>query len=363
MKNIMIWIKNIVRIFGYSLYLVISVAVLLEIIFRILPTTSPVDLQPISSKDDVLRFQENKSATISLGANFYKTVTSKTNNYGFFSSYDFFPNSNPDVAIIGDSMVEAAQIRNQDTMGELLQAEKSDLSVYQLGVSGVPISQYIQMVRYAERVFSPKHFVIVIIGNDFDESMCNYRYKEGTWCFDDNFNLIFNTFDGYQGLRAVAKKSAAMRYLFFQAGLNWRMVMSNLGLQDAGLDASARFAGNVERYKSLQKTTDSFTVIDRFIQELIRMNIDDKVTIVLDADRADIYNDTYTESYFSEMRSYTMQEASSNGITVVDMDPIFRDDYARNGEKFEFPTDGHWNEHAHQLVSKALIKNIDILQF
>ena len=91
--------------------------------------------------------------------------------------------------------------------------------------------------------------------------------------------------------------------------------------------------------------------------------VDTDATIVLDADRADIYNDTYTESYFSEMRSYTMQEASSNGITVVDMDPIFRDDYARNGEKFEFPTDGHWNEHAHQLVSKALIKNIDILQF
>ncbi|MDB9872197.1 hypothetical protein OAD02_02740 [Alphaproteobacteria bacterium] len=351
-------IKNAIKFISYFTYLTISVAFLIEIVFRILPTTSPLDLQPISSEDDILRFSANEITTFSLGAYFYKTVTKKTNNYGFYTNYDFHKNSNPDVAIIGDSYVEATQIKNEDTLGEVLKAKHPNLSIYQLGVSGVPISQYIQMVRYAKREFSPKHYVIVLVGNDFDESLCNIRIKEGTWCFDDKYNLTFNRFDGYQGLRALARKSATLRYIVFHLGLNWRAVAAGLGLKDPGLSAVKEYAGNVDRYKSDQITRASFTVIDHFFKELVKMGIENKVTIVLDADRADIYNDTNTKSYFKNMRSYTMQIANLNQITTIDMDPIFRDDYSRYNKKFEFPTDGHWNEHAHRLVSNALIENI-----
>ena len=43
-------IKLIRNIIAYSAYLIVSVILLLEIIFRLLPTTSPVDLQVITEK-------------------------------------------------------------------------------------------------------------------------------------------------------------------------------------------------------------------------------------------------------------------------------------------------------------------------
>ena len=77
-----------IRLIRYSLaylaYLIISVVLLLEIIFRLLPTTSPVDLQVISDRTDILKFYPNQIGRFSLGANFYKITEKKTNNYGLY---------------------------------------------------------------------------------------------------------------------------------------------------------------------------------------------------------------------------------------------------------------------------------------
>ena len=159
-------ISATLRSLAYLAYLVIIVFILLEITFRVLPTSSPVDLQPISDESDILRFKPNQKTTFSLGKDFYKVVEKTTNNYGFYASYDYVASSKPDLVIIGDSLIEAAQIRNEDTFGEIIQSINTDLKVYQLGVSGVPLSQYIQMTRYAEREFSSKYYAIVVVGND-----------------------------------------------------------------------------------------------------------------------------------------------------------------------------------------------------
>ena len=89
MRNSMNWMQNIAASFAYALFLIISVAVLLEAIFRILPTTSLIDLQPISNEQEILSFKSDQTATFSLGANFYKTVTKRTNNVGFYSNFDY----------------------------------------------------------------------------------------------------------------------------------------------------------------------------------------------------------------------------------------------------------------------------------
>ena len=352
-------IKKFLNILTYLIYLFISVIIILEITFRILPTTTPVDLKKVLKEDEILRFKPNKLATFSLGANFYKTVKKRTNNYGFYSSYDYVSDSEPDIIIIGDSYVEAAQIKNKDTIGEILNDSNINLSVYQLGVSGVALSQYLKMVRYAKREFSPKHFVIIIVGNDFDQSLCSYRIKEGTWCYNDNYKIIFNPFRGYKGLRAIARRSAFMRYLVFQNGLDWRSMIYNLGFHDDGLSAVNKYAGNVERSKPTEITIASKNIIDLFFKELLKMDLKDKITIVLDADRNDIYENTVTNSYFNDMRLKVIQSASKNKIKLVDLDLIFRNNYSKYLKKYEFPTDGHWNERAHKLISQALIKNIE----
>jgi hypothetical protein len=371
-----------IRLIRYSLaylaYLIISVVFLLEIIFRLLPTTSPVDLQVISDKTDILKFYPDQIGRFSLGTNFYKVVEKKTNNYGFYSSYDYFPNAKPNIAIIGDSFVEAAQIRNQDTIGEIMQSEHNNLKVYQFGVSGVSLSQYVQMLKYAKKEFSPQHYVLVIVGNDFDEALCRYNIKPGTWCFNDDFDLEFNPFFGFKGFRNLMRKSAALKYLVFQVGFNWRAMFSmikgdekfNLSkviprvgswIDQNNSNDISQYAGNTERFKSAEIISMSKGAITAFFQELSKMDMLDKVTIIIDADREDIYKDTVTYSYFNEMREFMIDKALSFGVNYLDMDSIFRDDYKINNKIFEFSTDEHWNEHSHNILSRILFKEYSLL--
>ena len=185
----MSWIKGATKVFSYLIFLFVSVAIMLEVIFRVLPTTTPVDLQSVTSEKDILRFKAHQTGVFSLGSNFDRTVTKKTNNAGFYSSFNYDQAKSPKIMIIGDSYVQAAQIKNSDTVGEVIRANDNQNDTYQMGVSGVALSQYIKMVAYAKNNYAPDSFVIVIVGNDFDESLCDYRIKLGTWCFDENFEL------------------------------------------------------------------------------------------------------------------------------------------------------------------------------
>lgn len=354
------WIKNIVRWCLYFSYLFTIVFVLLEIFFRILPTSSPVDLSPVTTKNDVLRFLPNQSTTFSLGSNFYKVVKKSTNNYGFYSTKDYFPNSKPDLMVIGDSYVEATQVRNQDSLGEVIESQATNLNVYQLGVSGVPLSQYIQMIRYAKKEFSPKHYVIVIVGNDFDESLCNYRRKLGTWCFDENFNLNFIPFEGYSLKRGLARNSAFIRYLVFHLGLDWRKIITTFGLHDAGLSARAQYAGNTKRLKPNYIAQASRSAINHFFDEISKMGLSNKITLIVDADRADIYNNLITDSYFRDMRNHLINLAKIKGVSHVDMEKVFKSDFSTFGQRFEFPTDGHWNERTHRLAAMEFLKSYNL---
>ena len=108
--------------------------------------------------------------------------------------------------------------------------------------------------------------------------------------------------------------------------------------------------------KSDEITAKSRRVITRSFEELVSMDLTSKVTIILDADRNDIYQNKSTDSYFNDMRRFMIESAIANNVSYIDMDPIFRADFSVFGERFEFRTDGHWNKRAHRLAAQQLAK-------
>ena len=136
--------------------------------------------------------------------------------------------------------------------------------------------------------------------------------------------------------------------------------VGNLSNQNNSSDLSI-YAGNTERFKSAEVTSNSKAAISVFLQELSKMDILDKVTVVIDADREDIYKDTVTYSYFNEMRKFMIDEMISYDVNYIDMDLIFRDDYKINKKSFEFLTDEHWNEYTHKMLSQILFNEYSIL--
>ena len=60
-------------------------------------------------------------------------------------------------------------------------------------------------------------------------------------------------------------------------------------------------------------------------------------------------------SYFALMRTQLIKDARSRGFKVVDLEPVFIADYDLHHERFENPTDNHWNEHGHAVVAAAVL--------
>ena len=157
------WAKKVRGFLLYCAYLLVVTIVLFEIIFRVLPTMDVFELMPTRSEAEILRFEPSRELSTSLGWYFYQTARKSTNNYGFVTSQDYEKASRPDIVIIGDSFVEALQVENAESVGEVMQALDDSLTVYQLGIAGVHLSQYLKMLEYAEAEFSPKEYIIVIV--------------------------------------------------------------------------------------------------------------------------------------------------------------------------------------------------------
>ena len=356
MKTAMSLIRKTLNAVLYLGYVSAASCILLEVVSRLLPVAEVFEVQPVIQETPIIRFNSDQSAIFSLGWDFYQTAQKSTNNLGYVSSLDYVTNGKPDIVVVGDSYVEAMQVDNAESVSEVLMALYEDLSVYALGISGVPLSQYIKFVEYAEETFPPSEYLILVVGNDFDESICSIRPKQGAYCFDENWELKLIEFPGYSLVRSVARKSAFIRYLVFNLGINWREVITRIGWRDPGVADSKGFAGNTERMKRADVVKSSYKVIDEFVLGVRDAANNKKITLLIDADLSDIYEGVRKKSYFRDMRSYLIDRANRSGIHVIDMEPVFAGHYAVHGRRFEFPTDGHWNELGHELAAEAYLR-------
>ena len=279
--------KNIKYYFFYLINLFIVSIILIEIISRFLPTQELFKLQIITPENPIIRYEPNKEATFSLGWNFYQITKKKKNNYGYVASKNYSKISEPDVMVIGDSFVEAMQVDNKEAIPQIIEQFDTSLNVYAMGISDVPLSQYIKFIEFAEKEFSPKEYIVVVVGNDFDESLCSYKKKQGTYCIDKNFELKLIPFDGYSLIRNLARNSAFIRYLILNLKIDWSFVISKLGIQDLGI--SPEYAGNTERKKSLEIEVHSFKVIDEFLSRISSIVRNKKITLIIAANTNGIY--------------------------------------------------------------------------
>ena len=109
----------------------------------------------------------------------------------------------------------------RDTLhGRLAAAFAPAVRVYSFAASGAPLSQYLVWAREARERWKAQALVIVVVGNDFDESLAIYKRGPGFHHYVAGADgaLQLQRFD-YQPsrLRIAARKSAFARYLVVQS--------------------------------------------------------------------------------------------------------------------------------------------------
>jgi hypothetical protein len=337
-----------------------------ELVLRFLPVARVPPVQPPTAAQPIQRYQPGTPFTWSLGWNFYVVVNGRTNAQGFVSAYDYDgTDPRPLVAVIGDSMVEALMVPFAETLTGRLQAMLGDRGrAYGIAQSGSPLSQYVAYAAHACATYRPQRMVVLVVGNDFDESLYDQRARNGLHHLhrrsDGGFDLQLTPLPPPRMIERMARHSALALYLMRNVGVG--QVMANMGVTPPQSEAPARYVGNTPADASATRVTEGENVIAWFIDALPKAAClaPPQIIIVVDAIRPQIYGEgepaAAPASYFGRMRTALIAQAREKGFTVIDMEEPMRADYAAARRRFEFPTDAHWNSHAHALAAGAIGK-------
>jgi hypothetical protein len=328
----------------------------LEGAFRLMPVASPPHLQPVNAANPVARFLPNQDYVYAAGWNFPIRSRKHSNNFGFNHIADYRPqDTSPLLAVIGDSFVEAHEVDAGKSAAELLHAKRAGAGrVYSFGISGAPLSTYLAYAEYARKAFRPDALAIVVIDNDFDESLLKYKSEPRLHYFTDEGELRRVDYE-ISPAKKILRSSAFLRYAEHHLLVSQRL--ANLRRRLAGIERTD--------YELTQRAhiRDAKRAVDYFLEQLpVRSGLQPaSIALVLDADRPAIYSDEALRrsqhSYVDEMRRYVDEQARARGFEVVDLQPLFIARHRRDGRRFEFATDKHWNELGQQMVAEALEKS------
>lgn len=341
-------IKKIVNIFLYLIYFFISTLVILEIIFRLTPTSESLKLQPVNDERPILHFLPNQEVIRQTGFNFQHSVSKKINNYGYATDINFQKKNKKKIAaIIGDSYVEALQLDNKKTFHGLLNQKMKDTVVYPFGVSGSQLPQYLAFMKFAEENFNPEIYIFIIIENDFDESWKQEKGRPGFHYFDKLGKLERVDYNpGF--LKKILRNSAFLRYLHLD-------LKGTFQLKRIFNTERTTLQNNNKNEKTV---IEGFKAIDFFFKNVQKITKQKKVILLLDGDRRSIYSG-YNQrniNYLPNIWFETLISKSKNhhNILVVDLHNYFLENWRINKLKFNYDYDYHWNENGHNVVAEVI---------
>lgn len=347
------FIRKTVKILFLNLLILFAI---LEAIAQILPVQDATNVPAVNSANPIIHFKPNQEILNSFGPLLEGYNLKSVNNYGYFSDFDYQKMSKPKIMLIGDSYVEAMQVPNSSSVtGVLEEMTGNTKTVYSIGFSGSPLSQYLSFAKFSKDEFDPFFFVFLIIGNDFDESLLEYKRSPGFFYYnkEDDLQLVDYT---PSPLKSVARNSAFLRYLFLN--FHVQKYLNNI----TSVNQSQIYYSNTVAVASPNRLERSKHAVDLFLSDVIDLLGEDNVLFVLDADRNGIYQQESpyrNPKYYSNiMFNYFKEKSEQKGLRTLDLQTTFFDEYQLNKQVFEAPYDAHWNERGHRIAAEAIYQSL-----
>src|SRR6266508_674657 len=347
------------------LTVVITVAICLliaEVVLRFLPVASGMRTVAVTAQSPVFHFTPNRDFVYSRDWDMVLANRGHVNNAGFVNDQDYRKeDALPLLAVVGDSMIEAAMVQYPDTLqGRLATALEGKLRVYSFASSGAPLSQYLIWARHAVREYGAQALLINVVSNDFDESHSAYKIAPGFWHYvpDANGDLHLRLFEYRPGLlRNLVLMSALTRYLVFnmQLGLHW-LELKSLLFGGPSMAAPGD-AGNMDAGPHEARVRASLAAVYAFFRDLPQYTglPPSRILFVVDGLRYPDVAAISAGTYFDRMRRALLEKAAALGYDTIDLDQFFFERHRRTGERFEFARDGHWSSIGHGVAFEAVL--------
>ncbi len=337
--------------------------VCLETVARVLPVNEGPQALSVNDANPIFRYRPNREFVWSAGWNFSAVNEVKVNNFGFVNDQDYDPDGTGALlAVIGDSFVEAFRVPFEHTChGRLAARLNGTARVYSFGVSGTPLSQYLAYAEYVRDTFRPAGLAIVIIDNDYDQSLAKYGLQRGKHQFVERgggrLALERNDLEFRPRYRLV-RGSALARYV----AINLGMARERTYRLFTGEDADAR----VPEADRATWVADSQRAVDAFLDMLPAASglEPERILFIVDGIRPRVYGSDVPESetgvyredvgYVDAMRRYFIENVVRRGYETIDLEPAFAEHYGLHRTQFDWlPLDEHWNALGHEVCSEA----------
>ena len=342
----------------------ITVAICLllaEIVLRFLPVASTMYTLPVTAQSPVLRFAPGRDFVYSRDWDMALANRGRVNNAGFVNDQDYQKEGDlPLLAVIGDSMIEAAMVPYRDTLqGRLADALAGKLRVYSFATAGAPLSQYLIWARHAVREYGARALVINVVSNDFDESLAAYKTSAGFWHYvsDEEGRLRLRLLEYRPGRwRDAVVASALARYVLFnmQVTARWNELRALLFNRPAAATPTRTDDNPVDAH-----VRHSLAAIDAFFRDLPEYAglPPSRILFTVEGFRYPEVASAQVGSYFDRMRRALLEKATSLGYDAIDLDRTFFERHRRSGERFEFARDGHWSGIGHAAAFDAVMES------
>lgn len=326
---------------------------MMEGALRLLPVNSGLAAVDVDAGQPVFRFAPGRSFVWSAGWAMAGANEGRVNAAGFVNDQDYDASAaDPLLAVIGDSYIEALMVPYGETLhGRLAAAVDGKGRVYSFAASGAPLSQYLAWAAHARDAYRPRGMVFAVVGNDFDESLAAYKTSPGFHHYvRDDDALRLQLFPFQRGLtKRLATESALLRYL-----------VMNLKVTALTAGPDGTFVGNTAAEATPPRLADSQAAVEAFFRDLPAMSglPPERIAFVVDALRDAIYQTSAPAdaeaSYFGQMRRHFIERARTRGYEVIDMQTVMTEAFRRDGQRFDFPYDGHWNGVGHAVAAEAV---------
>jgi hypothetical protein len=337
---------------------------------------APINEQPFSSYDPGvgIKLMPDQEGMMTLGAFGEFPAPYRINNAGWNSIHDY-QSDKPDgtlrIAVIGDSFIEALGVELEESLPAIAEQKLNasevcspfdKIEVYSFGYSGIPMSQYVSIMRHVKDRYSPDAYIIHVFPvNDFEPSLERDDEKAAhflTYRPDHQHGFVEVPHVPYSPspLKRFASNFATVRYVVFNLRPQAQPLVQYL------IGSASSNGDDVDENPNLLPDFTEF-VFNKYRTIAGRSPL----LIFADADRKKIYVDNgSTPNELSDLDGvearyfrYIEQSAEALDIDYIPLHPILEADYVRHGERFEFVSDGrtldgHWNSRAHGLIGEEL---------
>lgn len=338
---------------GRTAVFLVVLALALEVVFRVLipAASAPLEYQYHNPPVMALDPGATRDGVYTVGRLARDRFHWHVNTQGFNSLHEYTSREErkkPCIAVIGSSYVQGFYSNVDSHFSaslEKLLAGRAD--VYNLGCSGMPLSQSTNVAAFARDRFQPDLYLVEVSNGSLKQSIRNLGFvpfARQIRFSAEGSEIVEPSAYSREHAKNLLRKSAVIRYLIYNANVN---------LAGGQARPAAKHADAMDKDQWRLAAAEILPQLKQAVGPV-------PVVLFMDGDRRAIYRDPGNALPLPES-PILLEICRLNGIPFLDLTQAQTRAFKHDGKPLNFSENYHWNPHGVAVASEAVFHFLESL--